>query len=473
MPSQTINGTGAHTFVEFDVVNPATGAPFTTAPEATRDQVDQAFQAAANAFPAWRADEEFRRAKLMEASAAIEANSQELAQILIEESGKTAPFAGFEVPVAAGWLAYYASLDLPREVLRDDEIARVEVIRRPVGVVGAITPWNMPIGLAFFKIAPALRAGNTMVLKPSPFTPLSTLRFGEILRDILPPGVLNIVSGGDRVGRWIAGHPLARKVSFTGSVEAGRSVNATAALDFKRTTLELGGNDAAILLDDVDVAEVAPGLFWSAFFNNGQACALIKRVYAPRHLYSDVVEALAAVADSTAVGDPTDTTTQLGPLSTLPQIERVVGLVDTAVSGGAKAAAGGRRIDRPGYFMEPTIISEIADGTPLVDEEQFGPALPIIAYDELDDAVARANQTNFGLGASVWTADPTRGAHVAEALDAGTTWVNTHASLGPTTPFGGLKHSGLGVENGPWGLYAYTELQVLHLNRGTPGPSAG
>ncbi|MGV0715529.1 aldehyde dehydrogenase family protein [Mycolicibacterium sp. XJ662] len=473
MPAQTINGVAAHTFDEFVVVNPATGAPFTTAPEATQDQVDQAFQAAADAFAAWRTDEEFRRAKLMEASAAIEANSEELARILIEESGKTAAFAGFEVPVAAGWLAYYANLDLPRELLRDDETARVEVIRRPVGVVGAITPWNMPIGLAFFKIAPALRAGNTMVLKPSPFTPLSTLRFGEILRDILPPGVLNIVTGGDQVGRWIAEHPLAQKISFTGSVEAGRSVNTSAAPDFKRVTLELGGNDAAVLLDDVDVAEIAPGLFWSAFFNNGQACALIKRVYVPRRIYGDVVEALAAVANATAVGDPTDSTTQLGPLSTLPQIERVIGLVDKALSDGAKAAAGGRRIDRPGYFMEPTIIADIADGSPLVDEEQFGPALPIIAYDEVDHAVGLANQTNFGLGASVWTADPTRGAHVAAMLEAGTTWVNTHASLGPTTPFGGLKHSGLGVENGPWGLYAYTELQVVHVNRGTPGPTAG
>lgn len=473
MPTQTINGTDAPTFDEFVVANPATGAPFATAPEATRDQVDQAFQAAVDAFPAWRADEEFRRAKLLEASAAIEANAEELARILIEESGKTAQFAEFEVPVAAGWLAYYANLDLSRELLRDDETARVEVVRRPVGVVGAITPWNMPIGLAFFKIAPALRAGNTMVLKPSPFTPLSTLRFGEILRDILPPGVLNILSGGDQVGQWIAGHPLARKISFTGSVEAGRAVNVSAAPDFKRVTLELGGNDAAILLDDVDVAEVAPGLFWSAFFNNGQACALIKRVYVPRRIYGDVVEALAAVANATTVGDPTEATTQLGPLSTAPQIERVTGLVDRALSQGAKAAAGGRRIDRPGYFMEPTIIADIADGAPLVDEEQFGPALPIIGYDELDDAVARANQTTFGLGASVWTADQTRGAHVAETLDAGTTWVNTHASLSPTAPFGGLKHSGLGVENGPWGLYAYTELQVVHVNRGTPGPTAG
>lgn len=473
MPTQTIDGVAAPTIGEFDVINPATGAPFATAPEATREQVDQAFQAAARAFPAWRDDEDFRRAKLREASAAIAANADELAALLSRESGKTAQFAGFEVPVAVGWLAYYADLDLPRELLRDDETTRVELIRRPVGVVGAITPWNMPIGLAFFKIAPALRAGNTLVLKPSPFTPLSTLRFGEILREILPPGVLNIVSGGDQVGRWLVEHPLARKISFTGSVDAGRSVNVSAANDFKHVTLELGGNDAAIVLDDVDIAQIAPGLFWSAFFNNGQACALIKRVYVPRRLYTDVVDALAGVATSTVVGDPTDPATQLGPVANLPQLQRVTGLVDKALENGATAAAGGRPVDRPGYFMEPTIVADIADGTPLVDEEQFGPALPIIAYDDLDDAVTRANGTEFGLGASVWTADPGRGTQIAERLHAGTAWVNTHASLGPTVPFGGWKHSGLGVENGPWGLEAYTEMQVVHLNRGAPGPSSG
>jgi acyl-CoA reductase-like NAD-dependent aldehyde dehydrogenase len=284
---------------------------------------------------------------------------------------------------------------------------------------------------------------------------------------------LNIVSGGDDVGQWIAEHPIPRKISFTGSVAAGTAVNLAGAADLKRVTLELGGNDAAILLEDVNLAEVAPGLFWSAFFNNGQACALVKRVYVPRSIYADAVEALAEVARNTVVGDPTDPASHLGPLATLPQLQRVSGLVEQALSGGAKAAAGGRSIDRPGYFYEPTIISDIDDGTSLVDEEQFGPALPIIAYDDVDDAVARANKSDFGLGGSVWTADAERGREIAERLEVGTTWVNTHASLAPNVPFGGLKHSGLGVENGPWGLYAYTELQVVHTNRGVPGPAAG
>ncbi|WP_163805748.1 aldehyde dehydrogenase family protein [Mycolicibacterium anyangense] len=473
MPTQTINGRSAATFSEFDVINPATGAPFAKAPSASKAQVDEAFEAALAAYPGWRADEGLRRAKLLEASAAIAEAAGELTGILAEESGKTTQFAAFEAPVAAGWLGYYAGLELSREVLQDDEKARVEVVRRPLGVVGAITPWNMPIGLAFFKIAPALRAGNTVVLKPSPFTPLSTLRVGEILRDILPPGVLNIVSGGDDVGRWIVEHPVPRKISFTGSVAGGTAVNVAAAADLKRVTLELGGNDAAILLEDVDLTEIAPGLFWSAFFNNGQACALIKRVYVPRALYADAVEALADVARGTVVGDPADPATQLGPLATLPQFESVSGLVDHALAGGAKAATGGTRIDRPGYFYEPTIVCDIEDGTPLVDEEQFGPALPIIAYDDVDDAVSRVNRSTFGLGGSVWTADVERGQDIAERLDVGTTWINTHASLAPTVPFGGLKHSGLGVENGPWGLYAYTELQAVHVNRGVPGPTAG
>lgn len=472
MLTQTINGRAAATHNQFDVINPATGSPFGEAPAATMEQVDEAFGAALTAYQTWRSDPELRKRKLLEASAAITGAADELSAILAEESGKTAQFAAFEAPVAAGWLGYYAGLELSREVLQDDETARVEVLRRPLGVVAAITPWNMPIGLAFFKIAPALRAGNTVVLKPSPFTPMSTLRIGEILRDILPPGVLNIVSGGDEVGQWMTQHPVPRKVSFTGSVAGGTAVNVAAAADLKRVTLELGGNDAAILLDDVNLADIAPGLFWSAFFNNGQACALVKRVYVPRSIYADAVEALAEVARNTVVGDPSDPASQLGPLSTQPQFERVSSLVSQALSAGGKAAAGGKPVDGPGYFYSPTILSDIAEGTPVVDEEQFGPALPIIAYDDVEDAIARANNSNFGLGGSVWTTDTERGRAVAERLDVGTTWVNTHANLAPNVPFGGLKHSGLGVENGPWGLYAYTELQVVHENRGVPGPGA-
>ncbi|KXF55777.1 aldehyde dehydrogenase [Rhodococcus sp. SC4] len=473
MSTLTINGREAPAKAHFDVLNPSTGEVYDRAPDATREQLDEAMESASDALEEWQKSEDFRKAKMLELSEAMMSAVPEFAELLAYENGKTFDIGGMEGMVAATWLDYYANLEIPREIIRDDDGARVEILRKPLGVVGAIAPWNMPVGLAFFKIAPALRAGNTVVLKPSPFTPFSTLRVGEIAREILPPGVLNVVSGGDELGGWITEHPVPRKISFTGSVDTGRKVNIAAAKDFKRVTLELGGNDPAILLDDVDVDAIAEGLFWTGFFNNGQACALVKRVYAPEKIYDDVVEALAAVARKVVVGDPNQIEeAQLGPLSTRPQFERVSGLVADAVSRGARCAAGGSAIEGKGLFFEPTILSNVSDGVAIVDEEQFGPALPIIKYTDVDDAVARANKSTFGLGASVWSADIERGSAIARRLDAGSTWVNTHAALAPSSPFGGHGWSGIGVENGPWGLYGFTEIQVLHENRGIPGPGA-
>ncbi len=470
MYEMTIDGRAAASQGYFDVVNPTTGEVFERAPECTPSQLDEAMHSASRAFPAWAADEPFRIAKLRELADAISEASGELAGILTLENGKTADIAALEGSTAATWLNYYAGLEIAPEILQNDERARVSVLRRPLGVVAAIAPWNMPIAVSFFKLAPALRAGNTVVLKPSPFTPLATLRLGEIAREVLPKGVLNIVTGGDRLGALMTSHPVPRKISFTGSVETGKKVAVSAAADLKRVTLELGGNDPAILLDDVDLDAIAQGLFWTAFFNNGQACTLVKRVYAPASRYDEVVEALAAQARAVPVGDPTDAANLLGPLSTKFQLERVSSLVKHALSHGAVAAAGGRAIDGKGFFFEPTILRGVDDGLRIVDEEQFGPALPVIPYTDVDDAIARANATNYGLGASVWSSDLDRGAAVASKLQAGTTWVNTHAVLTPFAPFAGHKWSGLGVENGPWGFDGFTELQVLHENRGAPGP---
>lgn len=473
MSTMTINGRAATAARHFDVINPSTGEVHAQAPDATREQLDDAMNAAAEAYPIWRRDESLRVEKMMELSAAMMDAVPDFAADLAAENGKTFEIGGMEGIVAATWLDYYANLEVPPEILRDDEGARVEVLRKPMGVVGAITPWNMPVGLAFWKIAPALRAGNTIVVKPSPYTPLSTLRFGEIARDILPPGVLNVVTGGNDLGKWMTAHPVPRKISFTGSVDSGRHVAVSAAADLKRVTLELGGNDPAIVLDDVDIAQIAEGLFWTAFFNNGQGCCLVKRTYVPASIHDELVEALVAVARKVVVGDPLLVDdAQLGPLATKFQREKVALLVDQALSHGGKAAIGGKVIDGPGYFYEPTIVTNVDDGMPLVDEEQFGPAMPIIAYTDLDDAIARANASTYGLGASVWTSDLDRGACIGARLDAGSTWINTHAALAPNVPFGGHHWSGLGVENGPWGLYGFTDLQVLHTNRGVPGPGA-
>jgi acyl-CoA reductase-like NAD-dependent aldehyde dehydrogenase len=461
----TIDGQAAPTAATFDVLNPATNEVYAQAPECSKEQLDAAMDAAAKAYRDWKADESARRDTLRQAAAVLLGASQDMAPVLTAEQGKPTSDANLEIFAAGMWLQYYADVELPREVIQDDDSAFVEVVRRPLGVVAAITPWNFPITLASWKIAPALVAGNTMVLKPSPFTPLTTLMVGELLRDVLPPGVLNVVSGGDGLGAWMTSHPVPRKISFTGSVATGKKVAAAAAPDLKRTTLELGGNDPAILLDDVDPAEVGDRVYRYAFANNGQICSAIKRVYVPEAIYDDVVDVLATKARAAKVGDGADPDTELGPINNRPQYDRVSELVADALKGGARAAAGGKAIDNPGNFFEPTILADISDGTRIVDEEQFGPALPVIPYRDLDDAVERANATHFGLSGSVWSADADRAAQVAERLECGTAWVNTHLALAPHQPFGGSKWSGLGVENGTWGLYGFTELQVLHRSK--------
>jgi acyl-CoA reductase-like NAD-dependent aldehyde dehydrogenase len=469
----TIAGEAAPTEAIFGVVNPATGEVFAEAPDCTRQQLDAAFDAAAKAARDWKADETVRRAVIQRAAEALFGAAGELGPVLMAEQGKPLSDAGTEVLASGVWASYFANLEVPAQVIQDDDAAYVEVVRRPLGVVAAITPWNYPLLLSFWKIAPALLAGNTLLLKPSPFTPLTTLKVGELLRDIVPPGVVNVVSGSDELGAWMTSHPVPRKISFTGSVETGKKVAQAAAPDLKRVTLELGGNDPAIVLDDANPAIVASAIFAGAFMNNGQVCSAVKRVYVPESLYDDVVEGLAAHARSIKVGEGTEEGVKLGPINNKPQYERVKELVADALSSGATAVTGGQAIDRPGYFFEPTILAGLSDGTRIVDEEQFGPALPVISYRDLGDAIERANATNFGLSGSVWGTDADRAAEVAAQLECGTAWINTHLSLAPHQPFGGFKWSGLGVENGQWGLAEFSELQVVHRSRAADGLNAG
>jgi acyl-CoA reductase-like NAD-dependent aldehyde dehydrogenase len=464
--TMTISGREAVAAATFDVIDPATGAVHAAAPDCTPEQLDAAMESAAKAYRDWRRDEGARRDALKQAAGALMAAADDIAPVLTAEQGKPLGEATMEVFGAGVWLQYYADLEIPRQVIQDDGAARVEVVQRPLGVVAAITPWNFPLVLASWKIAPALLAGNTMVLKPSPFTPLSTLKLGEVLRGVLPPGVLNVVSGRDPLGATMTSHPVPRKISFTGSVATGKKVAAAAAPDLKRVTLELGGNDPAIILDDADVAAIVDKVFWGAFQNNGQVCSAIKRVYVPDTLYDDVVDGLAERARSVRVGPGTDEGVQLGPVNNRPQYERVQELVSDAVSRGATAVAGGRPLDGDGYFFEPTILAGLSDGTRIVDEEQFGPALPVVAYHDVDEAVERANATHFGLSGSVWGADVERAEAVAGRLECGTAWVNTHLALAPNQPFGGAKWSGIGVENGTWGLLGFCEPQVIHRAKG-------
>jgi acyl-CoA reductase-like NAD-dependent aldehyde dehydrogenase len=453
----------------FGVVNPASGEVFEQAPECSPDQLDAAFASAKEAHVTWRSDENDRRKALLAVADVLMASAGEIAQIITSEQGKPFSDANMEVFGAAIWCQYFANLEIIPEVIQDDESALVQVVRRPLSVIAAITPWNYPLLLAFWKIAPALLAGNTVVIKPSPYTPLSTLKVAELLQPVLPAGVLNAVSGGDQLGAQMTSHPVPRKISFTGSVETGKKVALAAAPDLKRVTLELGGNDPAIVLDDADPVMVAKAIFTGAFSNNGQICCAIKRVYVPEALYDDVVDGLAACASAVKVGDGTDPRSQLGPINNKPQFERVKELVADALSHGATAVTGGQAMERPGYFFEPTILAGLSDGTRIVDEEQFGPALPVVKYRSLEDAIERANATNFGLSGSVWGSDVERASEVASQLECGTAWVNTHLGLAPNQPFGGCKWSGLGVENGKWGLSEFTEVQSLYQARTMDG----
>ncbi len=450
----------------FDVINPATGEPWAQAPDASKEQLDEAFSSAAKAYIDWRTDEDARREALRACANIMFTAGGDLGPILTKEQGKPLSQANVECLGAGLWFNYFADLEVPQEVIQDDDNVFAEVVRRPMGVVAAITPWNFPLILASWKIGPALRAGNTIVLKPSPFTPLATLKMVEKLQAALPPGVLNCVTGGDELGKWMTSHPVPRKVSFTGSVATGKHVAASAAPDLKRVTLELGGNDPAIVLDDANPTEVAEKIFAQAFANTGQICSAIKRVYVPESMQDEVVSVIASKAAAAKFGDGMEDGVEYGPINNKPQFERVKELVADAKAKGATVATGGDVMDRPGYFFQPTVLSNVTEGVRIVDEEQFGPALPIITYRDESEVIDRANATMFGLSGSVWSGDPERGAKVASQLECGTAWVNTHLQLSPAQPFGGFKWSGLGVENGPWGLAAFTEIQVLYKAKG-------
>jgi acyl-CoA reductase-like NAD-dependent aldehyde dehydrogenase len=469
----TIGGDSVPAVDSFGVVNPANGEVFAHAPQCTRDQLDAAFDSAAKAHRDWKLDEAARRETVLKIADVLFASAEEVAPILTAEQGKPLDQAAMEVFASGMWCQYFANLETPPQVIQDDADAYVEVVRRSIGVVAAITPWNFPVLLGFWKIAPALVAGNTLVLKPSPFTPLSTLKVVELLRDVVPPGVINVVSGGDELGAWMTSHPVPRKISFTGSTATGKLVAQSAAPDLKRVTLELGGNDPAIVLEDADPAKVSHAIFAAAFNNNGQVCSAIKRVYVPEAIYGDVLEGLTAEAAAVTVGDGTVPGTKLGPINNAPQFARVKELVSDALSHGATATTGGAARDGAGYFFEPTILTDISDGTRIVDEEQFGPALPVIPYRNLDEVVERANATHFGLSGSVWGTDEDRAADVAGQLECGTAWVNTHLALGPSQPFGGFKWSGIGIENGPWGLSEFSEIQAVHRSRSADGLNMG
>jgi aldehyde dehydrogenase (NAD+) len=451
----------------FAVLNPATEKPIAQAPDASPEDLDRAVAAAKAAFPVWAATPIERRREYLNAMAkTILANLEPLKRLLTAEQGKPHADAEADVAGAAAWLMGASSLDLPVIINEDSDVRYSETRRIPIGVVGAIAPWNFPILLAAFKIGPGLLAGNTMVLKPSPFTPLTTLKIGELIKDILPAGVLNIISGGDNLGPWMTSHPGIDKVSFTGSTATGMKVMQSASSTLKRVTLELGGNDPAIVMPDVDVEKVAEHLFWAAFGNNGQICIATKRLYVHKDIYEPLRDALAAYAKTVKIGDGSEQGTQLGPINNRPQYERVLDLIRDARDRGYSFVQGSDLSDLPGYFIPITIIDNPPEDSRIVQEEQFGPVLPLIKFDDYDDVIARANASPYGLGASVWGADSEAAFDIARQIQSGTVWVNEVRHLSPSVAFGGLKHSGLGVEGGEEGLLEYTNAQTLVRQKG-------
>ena len=463
-----IDGAGVATEASFPVTNPATEEVVAQCPFATRQQLNDAVKAANRAFQGWSQTPDAERADACQKIAAvITEHADELATLLTQEQGKPLTGAGsrFELGGAAAWAGYTAGLSLPDKVLQDDDRAYIVQTRKPIGVVGSITPWNWPLMIAVWHVLPAIRTGNTVVIKPSPYTPLSTLRMMELIDTVLPNGVVNCVTGENELGQWITEHPDIHKIVFTGSIDTGRRVMGSSADSLKRLTLELGGNDAGIVLDDANPSEIAGGIIEGAFLNNGQTCAALKRLYVPESLHDELCAALVAAVDGVVMGNGMDEATQQGPIANRMQYDKVMDLLADAKENGGQVLTGGTPPDGPGYFLPYTLISDVSDGMRIVDEEQFGPLLPIIKFSDLDDAIARANGLEVGLGGSVWSSDHERAAAVAARLECGTAWVNVHGPLAPNVPFGGVKCSGIGVEFGEEGLAEYTTIQVVSVNK--------
>lgn len=458
----------------FDSFSPSTGDVIAQVPHSSTAQIDAAVAAARAAQPAWAALPDAERVAVLQRVAdALHARAEPLAQWIAREQGKplgglgptAVPGARFEAWACEAWTRATTALSLPVDVVFEDDTRRDELHRRPLGVIAAIAPWNWPVMIAIWQIVPALRAGNTVVLKPSEYTSACTLAMIRVIAEVLPPGVINTVTGAGDVGAQLAAHPGIDKISFTGSGPTGQKIAAQAAARLIPVTLELGGNDAAIVLPDADPDAVVMGLFWGAFLNMGQTCACIKRLYLPENLHDAIVSRLKTLAEAIPVGDPLAEGTVMGPVQNRMQWRKVQRLVDEARAAGGQVLCGGVPADGPGHFYPLTLVTGLKDGDSLVDEEQFGPVLPILRYATVDAAIASANRLTLGLGASVWGQEAAELRRVAERLEAGTVWVNQHGMVHPLVPFGGIKGSGMGVEFGVEGLKALTRTQVLSFKK--------
>lgn len=451
------------------IINPANSEAFATAANSSEQEIDQAVLAAREAFQKWKETTVTERQRLIgEIAKLIQQHAQELIEMLVRETGKPLAVAQYEVQLAVENLQAHCQMQLETEVLEASNSHRVEIQYRPLGVVAGIVPWNFPLFLSIPKLASALLAGNAIILKNAVTTPLTWARMGELLQSLVPVGLVNIVSGDDAIGPWLTAHPGVDKISFTGSVATGKQVMAGAGSDIKRLTLELGGNDAAIVLPDVDIAQVAPQLLQGAFINSGQICIGIKRLYVHESIYEPMLKVLAAMAEQIVVGDGLDPETAMGPIQNETQYNKVLAVLEGVRNSAVRIVAGGTIPDGSGpegkgYFLRPTIVADVQEGCELVDEETFGPILPVIKYTDVNDAIARANNTTYGLGGSVWGSDEKLARAVAEKLECGIAWVNQVQHLAPHIPMIGTKHSGLGMDAGLEGLKGYAQAHIVDI----------
>jgi len=463
----TIDGELCNAEKCLEVFNPATRGRIAEVPDCSLGQLNDAVAGARKAFHLWRALPQAKRREGVEAVAdVIDQNAEELMALLTREQGKPRSDAEWEVGGSALWLREMAKLTLDEEAIEETNQRRVVTHFSPLGVVGAITPWNFPILLAVWKIAPALVTGNCIIVKPSPYTPLCTLKLGELCRRVLPKGVFNVVSGGDALGRWMTEHPDIDKIAFTGHTDTGKHVMRSAAGTLKRLTLELGGNDPAIVLPDVNPKEVAPKLFWAAFQNNAQFCNATKRLYIHESKYDDVLHELVRYTSTVKVGDGAAADTQLGPIQNEAQYRKVLEYFDDCVRHGYRFAVGGQ-VDSsgPGWFVPVTLVDNPPESSRIVTEEPFGPILPLLKWSEEDEVIKRANSSRYGLAASVWGKDLMAVERIGRQLEAGTVWLNEVHQYSPHQAFGGHKESGLGCENSIHGLMEYTNWQTITLNK--------
>lgn len=452
-------------YAPFDVINPATEDIICTLASSTPAEIDEKIAKAKVAFKTWKNTDDAVISNYFTAIAAdIRAQKAEIAELITREQGKPLFLAEVEVELGASWIESIRDMQIPVETVQENDGREIKIYNKPLGVVASITPWNWPFMIAIWHIFPALKTKNCVINKPSEYTPLSTIRLIEIMQQHLPAHVCDIVLGQGAVGQQLTEHQDIEKVAFTGSTRTGQAILSKSVENLKSVVLELGGNDAAIVLHDVNVDEVAEKIFGSAFLNMGQTCTAIKRLYVHEDIYDDLTSRLAALANGQVVGNGLDAATTFGPIQNAQQYIKVKGLIADALEQGGRVLTADATVPSAGYFVAPTIIADLPQGTALIDEEQFGPVLPVMKFKDIQDVIEQANACQFGLGGSVWTKDLELGQQIADQLETGTVWINRHAQMSPNAPFCGWKMSGLGHAFAMSGLLQFTKKQAVHIS---------